>query len=69
MKQGASGARLATPYLDLFGEEDVGLRRGKQLVICEQRHQRLLWLWVTHKLRGEVARAGQTRPDNNWAGF
>jgi hypothetical protein len=30
--QGGAGARLATPYLDLFGEEDVGLRRGKPLV-------------------------------------
>ena len=54
--QGAAGARLATPYLDPFGEEDVGLRRGKPLEVCEKRHQRLLWLWVTHKLRGEGGR-------------
>jgi len=30
--QGAAGARLATPYLDVFGEDDEGLRRGKPLV-------------------------------------
>jgi hypothetical protein len=34
-------------------------------MVCEARHKRLLWLYVTHKLRGEVARAGHFRPDNN----
>ena len=66
---GAAGARLPTPYLDVFGEEDEYLRRGKPLSLCEARHQRLLWLWVTHKLREEIARAGQNRPDNNWSIF
>ena len=69
VKVGAAGARLPTPYLDVFGEEDEYLRRGKPLSLCEARHQRLLWLWVTHKLREEIARAGQNRPDNNWSIF
>ncbi|XP_063964911.1 E3 ubiquitin-protein ligase ubr3-like isoform X1 [Lytechinus pictus] len=37
-------------YLDSHGEEDIDLKRGKPLFLCEQRHTLLERLWRSHAL-------------------
>nr|XP_054767542.1 E3 ubiquitin-protein ligase UBR3-like [Lytechinus pictus] len=37
-------------YLDSHGEEDIDLKRGKPLFLCEQRHTLLEKLWRSHAL-------------------
>ena len=44
-------------YLDVHGEEDKGLRRGKPLYLSKLRVAALLRMWLTHAVPLEVARA------------
>ncbi|XP_071961938.1 E3 ubiquitin-protein ligase UBR2-like isoform X2 [Antedon mediterranea] len=42
------------PYLDDYGESDVGLRRGNPLRLCQDLYHKLYILWLQHGIPGEV---------------
>lgn len=41
-------AKWGSPYLDEHGEEDAELRRGKPLLLSEDRYASLEKLWLSH---------------------
>lgn len=45
-------------YLDKYGEEDIGFRRGKPLYLDEGRLEQLRQTWLNHKIDEEVVRQG-----------
>ena len=49
-------AFLPSLYLDQYGEEDVGLRRGRPLFLSGERYAELQEMYRSHRLAGEVAR-------------
>ena len=54
--RGRWAAFYPSPYLDAHGEEDVGLRRGRPLMLNEHRYQALTELWLSHTIAREVSR-------------
>lgn len=51
------GTFVSPPYLDDYGETDMGLRRGNPLRLCEERYRKLQTLWLSHSIHEEIARA------------
>jgi len=62
----SSGCRYCAPYLDSYGEEDPGLKRGRPLRLSVERYSRLQQLWATHRLRAEVARSSHRGHPMTW---
>ena len=60
------GCRHSIPYLDVYGEEDVGLRRGRPLHLSAEREIRLLRLWASHGLHTELARQSLDHSSIDW---
>ena len=67
MLHNGNGSWFAAPYLDRYGETDVGLRRKEQLFLNRKRYDRLyreVWLrqgiptTVARKLESEVNSGG-----------
>ncbi|KAI8906762.1 hypothetical protein EDD86DRAFT_192660 [Gorgonomyces haynaldii] len=50
------GYFLNPPYLDIHGEVDLGLRRGKPQFLNDKRYQVLKKLWIQHNIPSFVAR-------------
>eukprot|EP00127_Corallochytrium_limacisporum_P003350 Clim_evm39s148 gene=Clim_evmTU39s148 len=50
------GTFFGAPYLDVHGESDVGLRRGKELRLSTSRYYQLSRLWIRHRVATEIAR-------------
>jgi hypothetical protein len=46
-----------SPYLDAYGEEDIDLRRGKPLFLCQERYASLtaMVLWLCFFFGGLIA--------------
>lgn len=61
------GCRHSIPYLDVYGEEDTGLRRGRPLHLSAEREARLLKLWASHGLHTELARATTDNSAVDWS--
>ncbi|EFA01832.1 E3 ubiquitin-protein ligase UBR2 [Tribolium castaneum] len=51
------GSFVSPPYLDDYGETDMGLRRGNPLRLCQERYRKLQTLWLSHSIHEEIARA------------
>jgi E3 ubiquitin-protein ligase UBR2 len=51
------GSFVSPPYLDDYGETDMGLRRGNPLRLCTDRYKKLQTLWLNHSIHEEIARA------------
>ncbi|RZB39562.1 zf-UBR and/or ClpS domain containing protein [Asbolus verrucosus] len=51
------GSFVSPPYLDDYGETDMGLRRGNPLRLCADRYKKLQTLWLSHSIHEEIARA------------
>ncbi|XP_033110450.1 E3 ubiquitin-protein ligase UBR2-like [Anneissia japonica] len=49
------GCFHSPPYLDDYGESDVGLRRGNPLRLCKDLYHKLYILWLQHGIPAEVA--------------
>lgn len=47
-------AYLPSLYLDPYGEEDIGLRRGRPLTLSQQRLDELASLYRAHLLASQV---------------
>jgi len=54
--RGRWAAFYPSPYLDAHGEEDIGLRRGRPLMLKEHRYNTLKELWSNHMIAREVSR-------------
>uniref|UniRef100_W8AD24 E3 ubiquitin-protein ligase n=1 Tax=Ceratitis capitata TaxID=7213 RepID=W8AD24_CERCA len=52
----SKGCFVQPPYLDQYGETDMGLRRGNPLRLCPERYQKLQLTWLSHGLYEEIAR-------------
>ena len=52
----ARSAYSISPYVDVHGEEDLGLKRGRPLFLSPGRYDSLQSLWRSHRLPLEVAR-------------
>ncbi|TMW59322.1 hypothetical protein Poli38472_004391 [Pythium oligandrum] len=57
---GPRSSYFGSPYLDMFGEEDINLRRGRPLYLNGKRMRALLTLYANHQLANEVARNRRT---------
>lgn len=55
------GCVYPSVYLDKYGEEDAGFRRGKPLFLSAERVEHLRNLWLMHELEAEVVVSGQRR--------
>ena len=51
------GCLLPTPYLDEYGETDLGLKRGNPLKLCLTRYKKLENIWLGHAIHEEVSRS------------
>ena len=50
------GCFFPSPYLDEYGENDDGLKRGNPLFLCKERLRRLHRMWLGHALPEEISR-------------
>lgn len=50
MLMGKKGARFMSPYIDVHGEEDPNLEKGKQLYLNEYRLRHLEQLFLRGKI-------------------
>ncbi|KAI9581919.1 hypothetical protein GQX74_011414 [Glossina fuscipes] len=53
------GCFVQPPYLDQYGETDMGLRRGNPLRLCTARYSKIHLTWLGHGLHEEIARANE----------
>lgn len=51
------GCFVYPPYLDEYGETDMGLRRGNPLRLCPARYSKIHLAWLDHGLLEEIARS------------
>lgn len=61
-------AKWGSPYLDEHGEEDPELRRGKPLLLSEDRYAALQKLWLSHGFDHDFRVLSQTFLNRQWAG-
>ncbi|RLN14052.1 hypothetical protein BBJ28_00012263 [Nothophytophthora sp. Chile5] len=57
---GPRSSYFGSPYLDMFGEEDINVRRGRPLYLNAKRMKALQALYANHQLANEVARNRRT---------
>ncbi|CEG36557.1 e3 ubiquitin-protein ligase [Plasmopara halstedii] len=57
---GPRSSYFGSPYLDMFGEEDINVRRGRPLYLSATRMRALQTLYANHQLANEVARNRRT---------
>ncbi|GMF49365.1 unnamed protein product [Phytophthora fragariaefolia] len=57
---GPRSSYFGSPYLDMFGEEDINVRRGRPLYLNSKRMKALQALYANHQLANEVARNRRT---------
>ncbi|CAG8445258.1 4966_t:CDS:2 [Diversispora eburnea] len=51
-----NGCFMSAPYLDIHGEADLGLKRGRQQFLSQKRYDEIRKLWLTHGVPIHVAR-------------
>jgi hypothetical protein len=59
--RGPHAAYGLSPYVDEYGEEDPGLRRGRPLLLDQTRLAQLHRIWASHSIAGEVVRERSMR--------
>ena len=58
--RGSRASVFLSPYLDSHGEEDIGLQRGRPLMLNTQRFQALEALWMLHGFDSDTRILRQT---------
>ncbi|ETM37636.1 hypothetical protein L914_15850 [Phytophthora nicotianae] len=58
---GSMAAYFPSPYVDAYGEEDIGLQRGRPLRLDMARYRYLESLWLNHRIFTEVSRQRNQR--------
>lgn len=52
-----SGSFSNAPYIDKYGEVDVGLRHGRQLFLSQKRYDSMIrTLWLSHGIPSYISR-------------
>jgi len=52
-----SGSFTNAPYIDKYGESDMGLRHGRQLFLHQKRYDSMLRnLWLSHGVPSSISR-------------
>ncbi|KKA30126.1 hypothetical protein TD95_002000 [Thielaviopsis punctulata] len=51
-----SGSYAPAPYLDCYGETDMGLRHGRQLFLNQKRYDKIRTMFLTHGVPSLIAR-------------
>src|SRR5689334_15913198 len=52
-----SGSFSNAPYIDKYGESDMGLRHGRQLFLHQKRYDSMLRnLWLSHGVPSSISR-------------
>lgn len=54
------GCFLPPPYVDEYGEFDLGLRRGNPLNLCPERLRSIHKIWLNHRVPEEIAHVVET---------
>ena len=49
------GCFIQPPYLDEYGETDIGLRRGNPLRLCPDKYRKVYKLWLNHSIPEEIS--------------
>lgn len=52
----ASGSFSNAPYIDRYGEVDVGLRHGRLLYLNQKRYDSLRNIWLSHGIPSFISR-------------
>ncbi len=52
------GTFVGSIYLDKYGEEDIGFKRGKPLFLNQSLYEQLWQLWLTHSFDEETVKKG-----------
>ncbi|KAI9907918.1 hypothetical protein PsorP6_004294 [Peronosclerospora sorghi] len=63
---GSTAAYFPSVYVDLHGEEDVVLQRGRPLRLDRERYAHLESSWRTHRIFTEVSRLRKWRIECLW---
>lgn len=59
-----SGSFAQAPYLDCYGETDMGLRHGRQLFLNQKRYDKLRTLFLAHGMPSFIARKLEAEVNN-----
>lgn len=51
-----SGSWVVAPYIDKYGEVDLGLRHSRQLYLNQKRYDALRNQWLTHGIPSVISR-------------
>ncbi|KAK9765320.1 E3 ubiquitin-protein ligase ubr1 [Basidiobolus ranarum] len=63
---GSSGCVLDAPYLDVHGEVDPGLIRGRPLFLNQRRYDELRRIWLSHTVPSYIARREEQYYEISW---
>ena len=66
---GSKGCFFDSPYVDVFGEADPNMRRGKALHLSAPRYERLQALYVAHAIPDEIRRRSDRSAHVDWTHF
>jgi len=50
------GSFMLAPFLDKWGENDTGLKRGNSLNLNKKQYQQIQILWLEHGLHREISK-------------
>jgi E3 ubiquitin-protein ligase UBR1 len=65
-----NGSFFSSPYLDIHGEVDLGLKRGKPQFLNLKRYQEFRKVWLNHGIPSLVARKMEQAFDGGgWTTF
>ena len=49
------GCLIPPPYLDEYGETDIGLKRGNPLRLCPEKYRKIYKMWLNHSIPEEIS--------------
>lgn len=59
--RGEHASVMETPYLDEYNEEDVGFRRGRPLYLDNKRWEKIVNLYLYHRIAHQVSTVRSSR--------
>ena len=58
----SKGTFIQPPYVDEYGETDVGLKRGNPLHLSKERYRKVYKLWLNHSIPKEISSNLESNP-------
>ncbi|CAG0883513.1 unnamed protein product [Cyprideis torosa] len=62
--QRMKGCFYSPPYVDGYGETDMGLKRGNPLHLCPEKYRELELIWFAHDIPEKIAQQAEVFPGN-----